>query len=328
MMSNTLSGLVIKSVSGFFTVRVGEGDDSADYICRIPKRLKYEIRQRQKTEEHKYTDIVAVGDWVTLEPVDDETGRIVSVAERTRVLSRTRPAPSARKTLLDREQVLIANPDQVVFVFSIKDPEPNLRKLDRLLVVTEKQAIPTVICVNKIDLVSAEAARAKFDVYAALGYPVIYTSVKTGAGIDALRDQLRGKLSALAGSSGVGKSSLLNAIQPGLGLRVTTVSDATTKGRHTTRHTELIPLDVGGYVADTPGIRGIALFDLEPGELDGYFREIAPLVADCQFSDCTHIHEEQCAVLTAVADGRVTAARYDSYLRLREEHDDLYDSAY
>lgn len=157
---------------------------------------------------------------------------------------------------------------------------------------------------------------------------MIYTSVKTGEGIDALRDQLRGKLSVLAGSSGVGKSSLLNAVQPGLGLAVSAVSEATTKGRHTTRHTELIPLDVGGYVADTPGIRGIALFDLEPGELDGYFREIAPLVAECQFSDCTHVHEENCAVLAALTSGNISAERYDSYLRLREEHQDLHDTAY
>lgn len=324
MKHTTLTGLVIKSISGFFTVRTEAGD----IVCQIPKRLKYEIQQRQKTEDEKYTDIVAVGDQVTIEPTDDETGQIVAVAERHHVLSRTRPAPAARKALLDREQVLVANPDQVVFVFSIKDPEPSLRKLDRLLVITERQDIPTVICVNKIDLVEPGEAQALFRVYEEIDYLVIYTSVATGAGIDALREQLRGKLSALAGSSGVGKSSLLNAVQPELGIKVGAVSAATTKGMHTTRHTELIPLDVGGYVADTPGIRGIALFDLEPGEMDGYFREIAPLVADCQFSDCTHVHEENCAVLAAVASGSIAPERYDSYLRLREEHQDLHDTAY
>lgn len=324
MKHTALTGLVIKSISGFFTVRTEAGD----IVCQIPKRLKYEIQQRQKTEDEKYTDIVAVGDQVTIEPTDDETGQIVAVAERHHVLSRTRPAPATRKALLDREQVLVANPDQVVFVFSIKDPEPSLRKLDRLLVITERQDIPTVICVNKIDLVEPGEAQALFRVYEEIDYLVIYTSVATGAGIDALREQLRGKLSALAGSSGVGKSSLLNAVQPELGIKVGAVSAATTKGMHTTRHTELIPLDVGGYVADTPGIRGIALFDLEPGEMDGYFREIAPLVADCQFSDCTHVHEENCAVLAAVASGSIAPERYDSYLRLREEHQDLHDTAY
>jgi ribosome biogenesis GTPase len=324
MSDRKLTGLVIKSQSGFFIVRT----DNGDYTCQIPKRLKYEILQRQRTEDEKYTDIVAVGDRVTFEPTNSETGQIVAVAERDRVLARTRPAPTARNTLLDREQVLVANPDQVVFVFSIKDPEPSLRKLDRLLVITERQDIPTVICVNKTDLVAPGAAQALFHVYEEIGYPVIYTSVETGEGIDALREQLRGKLSALAGSSGVGKSSLLNTVQPELGIKIGAVSEATTKGKHTTRHTELIPLDVGGYVADTPGIRGIALFDLEAGELDGYFREIAPLVADCQFSDCTHTHEDNCAVLTALAAGRISAERYDSYLRLREEHEDLHDSAY
>jgi ribosome biogenesis GTPase len=126
----------------------------------------------------------------------------------------------------------------------------------------------------------------------------------------------------------VGKTSLLNAVQPGLGLQVREVSQATDKGLHSTRHVELVPLEGGGFVADTPGIRALALYDLEPGELDAYFREIAPLVADCQFSDCTHSHERGCAVLAAVADGRVSASRYESYLRLREEHDLLDQEAY
>jgi ribosome biogenesis GTPase len=139
---------------------------------------------------------------------------------------------------------------------------------------------------------------------------------------------LQGKLSVLAGPSGAGKSSLLNAIQPGLGLQVRAVSAATEKGRHTTRFSELIPLADGGYVADTPGIRALALFDVEPTELDAYFREIAPLVEHCQFSDCTHTHEPNCAVKAAVAAGAVSEARYDSYLRLREEHESLEDEAY
>jgi ribosome biogenesis GTPase len=157
---------------------------------------------------------------------------------------------------------------------------------------------------------------------------VIYTSAVNGDGVDELRDRLRDKISVLTGSSGVGKTSLLNAVQPGLGRRIREVSRATKKGLHTTRYIELVPLDVGGYVADTPGIRSLAVFDLEPGELDGYFREIEPLVANCQFSDCTHRHEPNCAVLAAVADGRVSPERYDSYLRLREEHEILEQDAY
>jgi ribosome biogenesis GTPase len=164
--------------------------------------------------------------------------------------------------------------------------------------------------------------------YAEIGYPVIHTSVVTGEGIAALHELLRGKISVLSGSSGVGKSSLLNAIQPGLGLKVNQVSQATGKGLHTTRYAELFPLDDGGYVADTPGIRGLALFDLEPSEMDAYFREIGPLVEQCQFSDCSHRHEPGCAVKAAVENGRIHPARYESYLRLREEHEALDEENY
>ncbi len=271
---------------------------------------------------------MAVGDRVTISLVDETTGLIESIAERERVLSRARPAPGVRHMLSDLEQVLVANPDQVVFVFSIRKPRPSLRKLDRFLVVAELNELPAVICVNKVDLAAPGEAQETFGLYKKIGYPVLYTSAKTGEGIAELKACLRDKISVLAGSSGVGKSSLLNAIQPGLGLRVREVSEATTKGLHTTRHAELIALDEGGYVADTPGIRGLALYDVEPHELDGYFREIAPLVAQCQFSDCTHRHEPGCAVRAAVKAGAVSEERYESYLRLREEHEDLDEAAY
>jgi ribosome biogenesis GTPase len=271
---------------------------------------------------------VAIGDRVTISVHDDGKGLIESVAERERVLSRARPAPSARQVLTDQEQVLVANPDQVIFVFSMRQPKPSLRKLDRFLAVAERNHVPAVICVNKIDLVEEEEAQEVFSIYEDIGYSVIYTSAKTGHGLDELRACLRDKISALAGSSGVGKSSLLNAIQPGLGIRVREVSEATEKGMHTTRHTELFELEEGGYVADTPGLRALSLYDVEPQELDGYFREIAPLVADCQFSDCTHRHEPKCAVRAAVEAGEVSEERYESYLRLREEHEALDEAMY
>ena len=311
------TGLVIKAQSGFFTVQPDDGGELI--ISRIRGRLK---QARSKS------DIVAVGDRVTIEINRDGTGAVESIAERHSALSRTRVAAQDRSLHSDREQVLVANPDQVVFVFSVASPAFSPRKLDRFLVVAEMNELPAVICANKVDLVMPEEARDLFRVYEAIGYPVIYTSVVTGEGVEALRETLRGKLSVLAGSSGVGKSSLLNAVQEGLGLRVKEVSEATGKGMHTTRHTELIPLEIGGYVADTPGIRGLALFDLEPTEVDAYFREIGPLVEQCAFSDCTHTHEPKCAVLAAVADGRVSPERYDSYLRLREEQKDLEDNKY
>jgi ribosome biogenesis GTPase / thiamine phosphate phosphatase len=311
--------LVIKAISGFYTVHTAVDEL---YVCKLPGRLKREKQQ---------TDIVAVGDRVTFAPDahhGEKTGLITAVAERQRVLSRSRPSAHARQLGNDREQVLVANPDQVLFVCSLKDPEVSLRKIDRFLVMAEREELPAVICVNKIDLGDLAEAQILFQPYEQIGYSVLYTSVKTGLGLADLRACLRDKISVLSGSSGVGKSSLLNTVQTDLGRKVHAVSEATGKGLHTTRYAELIPLEGGGYVADTPGIRGVALYDIEPDELDGYFREIAPLVAQCQFSDCTHQHEPGCAVRTAVDDGRITFARYDSYLRLREEHEALEQSAY
>ena len=311
-------GLVIKAQSGFFTVQPDDGGEPI--VSRVRGRLKQE-RQR--------SDLVAVGDRVTIQINRDGTGTVQAIDERRSVLSRTRTVAGDQRNLqTDREQVLVANPDQVVFVFSVASPAFSPRKLDRFLVVAEMNQLPAVICANKVDLVEAQEARDMFRVYEAIGYPVLYSSAVSGEGIDALRDTLRGKLSVLAGSSGVGKSSLLNAVQAGLGLRVKQVSEATGKGMHTTRHVELIPLEIGGYVADTPGIRGLALFDVEPTEVDAYYREIAPLVSQCQFSDCTHTHEPHCAVLAAVADGRVAPERYESYLRLREEMEELEEKRY
>ncbi len=310
-----LEGRVIKALSGFFTVETEQGP----IISQIPGRLKKEWLE---------TDIVALGDWVTISLTEENTGIIETVAERHSALSRSRVQADRRRLSSDREQVLVANPDQVVFVFSIKKPRPSLRKLDRFLVVAESNYLPAIIVVNKIDLTNLDAARDVFQVYEDIGYRVIYTSANEGVGVDELRQELQGKISVLAGSSGVGKSSLLNAVEPGLGLKVREVSEATEKGMHTTRHAEMFPLESGGYVADTPGIRGLALYDVEPGELDAYFREIGPLVAKCRFSNCTHQHEPGCEVRAALADGRLSPARYDSYLRLREEHDQLDDALY
>jgi ribosome biogenesis GTPase / thiamine phosphate phosphatase len=184
-------------------------------------------------------------------------------------------------------------------------------------VIAGRQGLPAIIVANKIDLVGHAQAEEMFGFYPTIGYPVIYACAKTGAGVEELRERLKGKISALAGPSGVGKSSLLNAIQPGLGLAVREISEAFQKGRHTTTVRQLLPLEQGGYVADTPGMRSLALWDTEPEELDGYFPELAPLVSQCQFSDCNHKTEPGCAVRAAVEAGTVRPERYDSYLRLR-----------
>lgn len=302
------NGLIIKAQSGFFTVRTG--DESV--VCKLRGKLKKEKRQ---------SDLATVGDRVTISRLPDGTGVIESIAERTHTLARRKPSPKGRAARsekeADHESIILANLDQAVFVFACAQPAPRLGMLDRFLVVAEANGIPAVICANKTDLVSAEEAQSQFSIFESLGYTVIYASARTGAGVAELRAQLAGRLSALAGPSGVGKSSLLNAIQPGLGIAVRSVSGATQKGRHTTVHPELIPLDGGGWVADTPGIRALALHDIDPYELDGYFPDIRPFVDQCNFSDCTHTVESGCAVRKAVDRGAVNRRRYESYTNIR-----------
>jgi ribosome biogenesis GTPase len=296
------SGLVIKAQSGFFTVQTEVGP----VVAQLRGRL---------TKERLETDVIALGDHVKVEILPDEGAIIEEVEERTRVLSRQAPGREI-------EQVLVANPDQAIIIFSCADPDPNFRLLDRFLIMTAREDIPTRIVANKIDLVKPSSARKEFGEYKKLGYPVHYTSAIKGRGISKLRRKLKGKLSVFAGPSGAGKSTLLNAIQPELGLPTQDVSEATGKGVHTTVFPELLPLDGGGYVADTPGLKALALWDIEPEELDAYFVEIAPLVAECEFSDCTHIHEPGCAVIKAVKRGKISPERYESYVRIRSGDED------
>jgi ribosome biogenesis GTPase len=290
-------GLIVKAQSGFFTVETGEGF----VICQLRGKLK----QGRATG-----DIAALGDRVYITVLTDGSGVIEKVEERRRAIVRLDPRPQG-----EYQQVLLANADQAVFVFACANPNPRLKMLDRFLVIAEKQKIPAVVIANKTDLI--EDARKVFQVYESLGYRVIYTSTKTGAGLEEFKSQLTGKVSALAGPSGVGKSSLLNAIQPGLGLAVNEISMALNRGRHTTVTRQLFALEGGGYVADTPGWKSLALWDTEPEEMDAYFPELRDLVPHCQFSDCSHKHEPGCAVLTALKAGTIHPERYDSYLRLR-----------
>jgi ribosome biogenesis GTPase len=234
-------------------------------------------------------DIAALGDHVQLTVLTDGSGVIENVEERKQAIVRLDPRPQGVY-----QQVLLANADQAVFVFACANPNPKFRMLDRFLVITEKQKIPAVIIANKIDLV--ENAKELFSLYESIGYRVIYTSAKSRTGLDELKSQLQNKVSALAGPSGVGKSSLLNEIQPGLGLAVNEISAAVNKGRHTTVTRQMFPLDGGGYVADTPGWKSLALWDTSAEEMDAYFPELRDLVPQCQFSDCS-TNMIGCAVL-------------------------------
>jgi ribosome biogenesis GTPase len=293
----SLPGLIIKAQSGFFTVKTSQGF--------VVSQLRGKLKQGRASG-----DLATIGDHVLVMVLADGSGAIEEVEERARAIVRLDPRPQG-----NYQQVLLANPDQAVFVFACAHPSPRLKMLDRFLVIAEKQNIPAVIIANKIDLV--DDAKKIFGLYETIGYRVLYTSTKTGAGIEELKLILAGKISAFAGPSGAGKSSLLNAMQPGLGLAVNEISKAMDKGKHTTVTRELFPLEGGGYVADTPGWKSLALWDTEPEEIDGYFPELRELVQHCQFNDCTHTHEPGCAVRRALDEGKIHRERYESYLRLR-----------
>jgi ribosome biogenesis GTPase len=309
------TGLVVKEQSGFFWVELA---DERVIICRLRGRLM---------EEAQSSDIAAIGDRVTIEMNDDGSGAIESVEERESSLSRSARTEGNRGAgQAEREQVIIANADQALFVFAVAQPPPSFKNVDRFLVAGEKAGIDDIVLVlNKLDLVPEDdPTRRAFDRYRAIGYTVLETSTLTGVGIDALRERLHDHLSVFAGPSGVGKSSLLNAAQEGLSRAVGSVSRVSQEGMHTTRDSQLVRLEGGGYIADTPGLRSLAMWDVEPEELDAYYREIAKYVPKCRFNDCTHRDEPGCAVRRAVERGKISRERYESYLSLRAELEAAY----
>ena len=300
---STTTGLVLRALSGFYTIATAEGD-----------LIEARLRGRMK-KERQASDLAVIGDRVTVERLPDGTGAIVSVEPRTRRFSRRQPGPRGSW----REDVLVANADLVAIVFSSDRPPPNPRLIDRFLVVAEYNEVPALLVANKVDLVGEAAARRLFQPYERIGYDVVYTSAKAAIGLEDLRERLAGRLSIVTGPSGVGKSTLLNALQPGLQLATGEVSAVESgKGKHTTTHAELHQLDGprGGYVADTPGIRELGLWQIPPTELASCFPEFRPHLGACAFNDCTHLHEPRCAVRAAVQAGAISEDRYDSYRRL------------
>ena len=294
--SACLSGRVLAVYGLTSTVAT---DDGTEYQCAVRRLLK--------TLHTDLRHVVAAGDRVLFRPADNREGIIERIEPRHGVLSRESRG---------RQHVIVTNVDQLVIVASAAEPylKPNL--IDRFLVSAEQGRLRAVICINKTDLVDAASLEPLVGVYSQMGYSVLLVSARSGLGVERLRRRLLGKQSVVAGQSGVGKSSLLNAVQPGLGLAISEVSAETQKGRHTTTTARLLSLAGGGYVVDTPGIRQFQLWDVIPAEIGGLYRDLRPLVSLCAFPDCTHNHEAGCAVKDAVADGWLDARRYESFLHL------------
>jgi ribosome biogenesis GTPase len=280
---------------------VVETEEGQQYRCAIRRVLR-----TLATEER---NILTVGDRIWFRPESAGEGVIERVEPRHGLLQRASRG---------REQVIVANVDQLVIVMSLVEPDLKPHLIDRYLVTAEQGGIAPILCLNKVDLVDPAPYQSLIGLYSQLSIPTLLTSATTGAGIERLRHCLRGRQTVFSGQSGVGKSSLLNAIQPGLGLRVREVSEVNQKGRHTTTTAQLLRLDFGGWVVDTPGIRQFQLWDILAEELEGFFPEFRPLVPQCAYPDCTHTHEDRCAIKAAVQRRQISAQRYLSYLGMFE----------
>ncbi|HBX68755.1 MAG TPA: ribosome small subunit-dependent GTPase A [Chloroflexi bacterium] len=305
-----ISALVVEVSSGMCRVEL----DGEIILCSIRGSLK--------AQETGYTNVVAVGDQVLISRNGDAQGIVESIFPRRSVLSRPY-SPDQGVMLADLHQIVVANVDRLLIVASWREPYLWPALIDRYLIAAQRNNIEAVICINKVDLVEDQAEfEATIQPYQALGHPLIRTSTVTGAGIEELRQLLDSETSVLAGLSGVGKSSLLTAVQPSLNLKVSGVSDHglfTGQGRHTTTQSSLWKLKNGGVVIDTPGVRTFGLAGIAPGELAAWYPEMMPLLGKCRFNNCTHIAEPDCAIQAAAANGEISALRYKNYTQIFEE---------
>ena len=318
-----IEGVVVRKGRGQYLVQTASGNVRCVISALLRKKLIYPTADPNSLEHYhvqrvgriEMVDPLAIGDRVRFLEAGDGTGMIKVVLQRKSRLSRRDPGP------IPLEQVLVANADQMIAVFSATKPKPSWRLMDRYLVLAEIANLPAVICITKMDLTNADDLYDAMDVYRALGYRILYTSAVNGSGVELLQDTLHGRLSVFAGKSGVGKTSLLNAMQPGLGLRVQAVgSGKVGKGKHTTTHLEMFPLDGGGWVVDTPGMRELGFWDMDSQDIAACFRELRPYLGKCKFgASCRHSSEPDCAIKQAVDNGSVSRQRYESFLVLAEE---------
>lgn len=316
-------GIVLKVFAGTYIVHADTEKNNASQSieCTLRGNLRKNFtyntsgsqpRRVTKAKRPITTGVVAVGDRVRYTVLDSGAGIIEEVLPRT--------SSFRRSEFRGREQTLISNLDQLVIVFACAEPNPDLWRLDRWLVTAEAHGLEALVVANKYDMVDEAVFQQRFGEIIRIGYRVLPTSARAGIGIDALRTELRGRISAFTGPSGVGKSSLLNAVQPGIHLATGEIGDVTFKGRHTTTVRELIPLDSGGWVADTPGLRQLELIHLTRDELLDCFVEFAPFLAKrCRFKNCIHGNEPGCSLKEAVEAGHISTRRYESFLALAAE---------
>ena len=326
-----LTGVVLNGAHGIYDVHT----DNGILRCTLRGKLKKAFAQAQSTkltgraslykdksyasryqrneEETLLPSRLSVGDYVKLRQLDNKTGLIEEILPRQSALLRKDANTDAKRPAA---QTMLANLDQVVIVFATAHPEPHFGMLDRYLAICESAMIRPIICLNKVDLPHDRRVEEAANLYSQLGYTVIWTSPKTGVGIDTLRSLLKDHITLFTGPSGVGKSSLVNAVEPGMAIKTGLVSDATGKGRHTTTSSQLYPLSEGGWLADSAGIRALATWDIAPEDLGECFVEFRPFLGHCLYSDCLHVDEEGCAVRQAVEDKLITEERYESYVRM------------
>lgn len=303
-----MANLVIKNTGSWYTV-LTESGETVD--CKIKGNFRL--------KGIKSTNPVAVGDHVEIIRNQEGTAFINKIHDRRNYI--VRKSINLSKQL----HILAANVDQACLVVTVANPETSTTFIDRFLASAEAYSVPVVLLFNKTDLLDEELQRYQdmmVNLYETIGYQCVQLSAQTGYGIDKLKEILSGKITLFSGNSGVGKSTLLNSLIPGLNLKTSEISDAYNLGQHTTTFSEMIPFQGEGWLIDTPGVKGFGSFDMKPEEMSSYFKEIFHFSKDCRFSDCTHTHEPGCAVLKAIEDHYIAESRYKSYLSMMEDGDD------